>query len=127
MKKVLIILLLISALGLIAAQDPTPTTFEWQDVFKMLILLIVAAFGAPITQLIKNLLKVEDRWALIITGVVAAILAVLQMWLAGILDFSTVTTENFPAMFFAVFSVATIYYAWLKNSPSVFGKGFLLK
>ena len=105
----------------------------WQNIFKGLIILIVAIGGAPVTQLIKigltKLFKqvIEDRFALIVTGVVAAGFAVLEMWISGILNFGTITLENFPATFFAVFSVATIYYAWLKNSPSFFGEGKLLK
>lgn len=105
----------------------------WQNVFKVLIMLVVAAAGAPFTQLIKLALTkifkqvIEDRYALIVTGVVAAGFAVLEMWLSGVLKFGTITLENFPATFFAVFSVATIYFAWLKNSPSFFGEGGLLK
>ena len=105
----------------------------WQNVFKGVIILVVALGGAPVVQLIKigltKLFKqvIEDRFALIITGVVAAGFAVLEMWISGILKFGTITLENFSATFFAVFSVATIYFAWLKNSPSFFGEGGLLK
>lgn len=105
----------------------------WQNIFKGVILVIVALGGAPVTQLIKiglsKLFKkvIEDRFALVVTGVVAAGFAVLEMWLSGILKFSAITLENFPATFFAVFTVATVYYAWLKNSPSFFGEGGLLK
>lgn len=105
----------------------------WQDVFKAIIILIVAAAGAPVTQLIKigltKLFKkvIEDRIALVITGIVAAIFAVLEMWLSGVLDFTVITLQNFPTTFFAVFTVATVYYAWLKNSPGFFGSGGLLK
>ena len=127
MKRLFLALLLIASLGLVAFQTAEPVTYSWQDVFKTLILLVVAALGAPVTQLLKNLFKVEDRIALLITGVVAAVFAVLEMFLAGVLDFDALTLQNFPNAFFAVFSVATIYYALLKNSENFFGQGFLLK
>lgn len=107
--------------------------FTYQDVFKMLILLIVAAGGAPITQLIKAGLAalfkrpIEDRLALFITGVVAAGIAVLEMFLSGVLQLDLITLENFPSAFFAVFTVATIYYKLLIGSEGFFGKGFILR
>ncbi len=105
----------------------------WQDVFKAIIILIVAAAGAPVTQLIKigltKLFKkvIEDRIAILITGIVAAVFALLEMWLSGVLDFEAITLQSFPATFFAVFTVASVYFAWLKNSPSFFGRGGLLR
>jgi hypothetical protein len=105
----------------------------WQNVFKFIIMAIVALGGAPFTQLVKQGLGklfnkvVEDRWALIVTGLVSAGFAVLEMWLSGVLNFGTITLDSFPATFFAVFTVATVYYAWLKNSPSLLGGGGLLK
>jgi hypothetical protein len=105
----------------------------WQDVFKAIILLLIAALGSPFTQLVKNLLSkafgkpVEDRPALVVTGGVAAIFAVLEMWLSGVLDFSVLTLQSFPTAFFAVFTVASVYYAWLKGSESILGRGGLLK
>lgn len=111
---------------LIAADDPDPG-FYWEDVLKTLILLFVAMVGSPVTQLLKNILKIEDRWAFALTGVVAAGFAILQMWLSGVLDFSAITLDNFPNAFFAVFTVATAYYQLLKESKGFFGEGFLLK
>jgi len=105
----------------------------WQDVFKLIILLIIAAAGAPVTQLIKNGLSalfkkpVEDRPAIVLTVIVAAGIAVLEMWLSGVLDFSTITLQTFPTTFFAVFSVASLYYGWLKGSETLFGRKLLLK
>ena len=105
----------------------------WQNVLKAVIMLVIAIGGAPVTQLIKvgltKLFKqvIEDRFALILTGVVAAGFAVLEMWLSGILKFGDITLNSFPATFFAVFTVATVYFAWLKNSPTFFGEGGLLK
>lgn len=105
--------------------DITPNS--WQDILKLVIMVVAAAAGSPVTQALKNLFKIEDRWALIVTGAISAVFAVVEMWLSGVLRFSDITVESFPASFFAVFSVATVYYAWLKNSPTFFGKKALLK
>lgn len=104
----------------------------WQDVFKIVIMLFVAAAGAPFTQWVKLLLSkafdtpVRDRIALIITGVVSAIFGVLEMWLSGVLNFSLLTLDNFPTAFMAVFTISTIYFAWLKDSKGFFGQRALL-
>lgn len=112
------------------AEDPS---LEWREIFKIVIIAIVALVGSPITQFLKTLLSkilgkpVEDRAALVLSGLVAGLFAVAEMALAGVLDVSSFYLENFPATFFAVFTVATIYYAWMKESPSFFGRRFLLK
>lgn len=108
--------------------DPT-----WANVFKFLIILFVAIAGAPFIQWVKialtKLLKkpVQDSLALLITGIVAAVFAVLEMWLSGVLNFKLITLETFPSTFFAVFSVATVYFSLLKGVEGFFGKGTLLK
>lgn len=105
----------------------------WQDVFKIVIMLVVAAAGSPITQLFKNGLSkafkkpIEDRWALVLTAGVAGLVGILELWLSHALDFSTITVDNFPQAFFMVMSVSTIYFGWLKGSESFFGRKALLK
>jgi hypothetical protein len=105
----------------------------WNDVFTTVILLIIALFGAPITQIFKNLLTmifkktIEDRWALLLTAVVAAGLAIAEQILAGVLNFKLIDPKSFPSFFGAVFTLATMYYSAMKNSTGVLGKGLLLK
>jgi hypothetical protein len=100
---------------------------QWQDVFKAVIIVVIAVAGAPITQLLKNAFKVKDQLALLLTGVVAAGIAVLEMWLSHLLVFSDITLDSFPNTFFAVMTVATFYYGLLKGTEGVFGKKLLLK
>jgi len=100
---------------------------SWNDVFKYVIMGIIALLGSPLTQWLKNQFKLEDRWALLLTGVVAAAFALGEMTLAQAINWKEFNLENFPAIFAGVFSLATVYYAWLKNSPSFFGQGGLLK
>ncbi len=117
---------------LTAFQDGDPSS-DWQEIFKLVIIAITALIGAPITQFLKNLLSkilgkpFEDRAALVLSGLVAGLFALAEMYLAGVLDVSSFYLENFPATFFAVFTVATVYYAWMKESPGFFGRRFLLK
>ncbi|MDD1750433.1 MAG: hypothetical protein LUO89_11230 [Methanothrix sp.] len=99
----------------------------WRDVLKGIIMLIVAAAGSPFTQLIKNMLKLEGRQALLLTGVVAGLFALLEMWLSGVLKFSEITIDNFPFAFTSVMTVATFYYGLLKGAEGFFGKKALLK
>lgn len=100
---------------------------NWNDVFRYVIMGVIALLGSPFTQWLKNQLKLEDRWALVLTGVVSAVFAVGEMLLANVINWADFTVQNFPSVFFAVFSLATIYYGWLKNSPSLLGRGGLLK
>lgn len=132
MKKLFGFLVLLITLSLFLMafkplQEAQPAAVGWRDVFKMLIFLVTAAAGAPIAQLFKNLLGANDRWALVVTGAVAGILAFLELWLSKVLDFSKLTLETWPTAVMLVFGVATVYYAWFKNSSSFFGQGGLLK
>lgn len=102
-------------------------TVTWQSVFQTIIFLIIGLAGAPITQVFKNLLKIEDRWALVLTGIVAAILAVAEMFLSGALKWAEISPEMFPIYFAQVMALASIYYGWMKNSGSRLGAGGLLK
>jgi len=108
-------------------------TATWNGVFFLIIALITGLVGSPIIQGIKNGLSavigkpVEDRWAMLIAGAVSAGLAVLEMWLAGQLNFAEINPDNFPTTFLAVYGAANIYYGWFKNSTSKLGQGLLLK
>ncbi len=122
---VLILFVLLPTMAMRPFQGAAGVT--WQDVFKAVIMIVVALAGSPITQLLKNALKIEDRLALLLTGAVSAGIAVLELWLSHTLVFSAITVDNFPNTFFLVFSVATVYYGLLKGSEGILGKGFLLR
>jgi len=98
----------------------------WNDIFRFVIMALIAFLGSPVTQWLKNQFKLEDRWALLLTGVVAAIFALGEMTLAQVINWKDFNLENFPAVFAGVFTLATVYYQWLKNSPSKLGAGGLL-
>lgn len=105
---------------------------DWRNIILLVIAGLVALFGAPIIQLIKNALSavlkkpVEDRWAVALAMVVAGALALLEMWLTGQLDGVVITRDNFPTFFAGVYAVAQIYYGLFKNSNNILGKTALL-
>jgi len=100
---------------------------NWNDIGRYLVMGLIALLGSPVTQWLKNQFKLEDRWALLLTGVVATVFALGEMTLAQAIDWKAFNLANFPAIFAGVFTLASVYYAWLKNSPSKLGAGGLLK
>lgn len=100
---------------------------NWNDILRYVIMGLIALLGSPVTQWLKIQFKLEDRWALLLTGVIAAAFALGEMTLAQAIDWKTFNMNNFPAVFAAVFTLGTVYYQWLKDSPSILGFGGLLK
>ena len=105
----------------------------WRDVFVLVIMLLVALFGAPITQLFKNLLSllfkkvVENKWAVLLSAVVAVLLALLELWLNGQIHLFALTPTTFPAFIAAVFAVAQVYYQLFNEDATALGTAGLLK
>lgn len=88
----------------------------WQDVIVWAVIGVTFLFGAPIIELIKQglskLFKVEikDKLAVFVALVVAAGLALLQMFLSGLLSSWPISLDTFPEFLSAVFGVATVYF-----------------
>jgi hypothetical protein len=105
----------------------------YQAVFNTIIVLLTGLLGSPITQAVRlglnKLFKtvIDGRWALVLTGIMAAVLAVADMLLSSALNLSQINQQNFPTVFFAVFSLATFYFGLFKGSEGFLGRGFLLK
>lgn len=127
MKLKFVLFLVIVAVLLVAANPLQEATNQWRDIFTVIIGLVIAALGSPITQALKNLLGWSEKAALVLTVVVAGVIAVLEIFLSGQFNFGDLTMTNFPQVFFMVFSVATIYYGLLKASEGFFGRKTLLK
>lgn len=106
---------------------------NYREIITWVIMVLVAFLGAPITQIFKNLLSaifkkiVEEKWALLLSAFVACGVALLEMWLSGQLAGWTLTPENFPSYFTAVFTVSQIYYNLFKSSSNILGTKALLK
>jgi len=100
---------------------------EWQEILMWVVGILILLLGSPLTQWLKNKIGIKNQWALVLTGLVSAAVASLELWLGGLLDFSLLSIETFPAMFTLVFTVATVYFKLLKGTDSFLGARFLLK
>ena len=102
----------------------------WNDVFVWVIMIIVLLAGAPVSQLIKLAMQkifgvtIYDVWAVVVTGIAAFLLAMLDMWLSGKL--SGVTVGTFPAWLSGILFVASMYWQLFKGSETFLGAGGLL-
>lgn len=126
LKRILLFIMILSLAAMAFlpfAQDENP----WRNIFTTVIGLIAMLLGAPVTQWLKNVLKVKDKLAVLLTGLVAVILAFAELFLLGMLGLESFTLENFPAAFTAVFTVATFYYHLLKDVDNGLGANGLLK
>ena len=100
---------------------------EWRDVLQFIITLLIGLIGVPITQAFKNYFHFEDKPAIILTAVIAGLMALLEVWLSGQVAFESITVKNFPEFFGLIFAVGTIYYHLMKNNAGVFGQRFMIK
>lgn len=100
---------------------------DWSEVLKYVVFGIVAILGSPLTQWLKNQFKLVDRWALVLTGVVSAVFALVEVTVAQLVNWQSVTLQTFPNVFFLVFGISTIYFAWFKGTDSILGTRGLLK
>lgn len=103
-----------------------PEDSGWHTIFEWVIGVVLILLGAPLTQVIKVKLGWSNKLALLLTAVVATVIAVAELVLTQALDFQSFTLENFPYAFGVVFSAATIYYQLLKGSDTIFGTRLLL-
>lgn len=126
MKRILLFIMVLSFMTMAfmpLQQDENP----WRNIFTTVIGLILMLLGAPLTQWLKNILNVQDKLALLLTGLVAVVLALAELFLSGILGIESFTLENFPLAFTSVFTVATFYYHLFKDADNVLGSRGLLK
>ncbi len=98
----------------------------WRGIFEWAIGILLMLLGAPLTQFIKVKLNLKDKMALLLTAVVATVIAIAELLLADALQWTSFSLENFPLAFSAVMTVATFYYQLLKGSDSLLGHGLLL-
>jgi uncharacterized membrane protein YeaQ/YmgE (transglycosylase-associated protein family) len=96
---------------------------EWQEIFTILITLIIGVLGSGLTEYFKNKLGWDEKAAVVLTGVIAAVLGALQIFLSGAFGFGDLTWETLPALIGLIFTAATLYYKLLKGSAvSLFGR-----
>lgn len=126
MKRILLLIMVLAVMSMAFSplqQDENP----WRTIFTTVIGLVLMLLGAPLSQWFKNILKVQDKMALLLTGLVAVALAFAELFLLGVLGLQSFTLDNFPAAFTAIFTVATFYYHLLKDVDNGLGAKGLLK
>lgn len=89
----------------------------WQDVLYYVVPIAIGFLGVPLTQFLKGKLGIDGKYALLLTYVVAGLLAVTQLVLMKQLDIGNITPETLPATFGLVFATATAYYKFLVSKP----------
>lgn len=99
----------------------------WNDLFQLVILLAVGLLGVPVTQFLKNWLGWKDKAALGLTAGIAFVVAGLEVYLSGLVNFANLGLQDIPGLFGLLFTTATVYYKLLCGSSSFFGKGFVLQ
>lgn len=127
MRRIVLFGLIIVALFLIAAAPLQEVGQSYREIFTIVLGLLIAALGSPITQFLKNKLGWSEKAGVMVTIVVAGVVALLEIFLSGQLNLGDLTLETFPQVFFMVFSIASIYYGLLKSTAGFFGRGALLK
>lgn len=106
---------------------------NWHDIILLVIAGLVALFGSPIIQLIKNFLSwvikkpIKEGWAFLVATILAGGLSVLEMFLTGQLKEFQITLSTFPEFFAVVFLMAQGYFAIFKNTTSNLGQKLLLR
>lgn len=100
---------------------------NWSDLFQLVILLVIGLLGVPVTQALKNWLGWKDKAALGLTAGIAFVVAALEVYLSGLVNFAGLGLQDIPGLFGLLFTTATVYYKLLCGTSGFFGEGFVLK
>jgi len=84
--------------------------------FMTIVPLFVGWLGMGLTNYLKTKLGWEDKLAVGLTALVAAVLAGLQLFVAGQFDADMFVLENLPGTFGLVFTAATLIYKGLNKN-----------
>lgn len=87
---------------------------NWHGLFMLVVTLLTGVLGIPATQYLKEKLGWSDTHALLLTGVVAFVLALAEVLLSGAVGLSEITLQNFPYIVGTIFAVASGFYKFLR-------------
>ena len=85
------------------------------DIFNYIVMGALGLLGSPLIGWIKSKLGWEDRWAVLLSGAVAVVLAIAELFIAGSLTLEMFTLENFAVAFTAVYTAAQVWYGLFKE------------
>ena len=77
---------------------------------EMFLSLMVGIVAVPLIQLIKGWLKLDGKWALVLTAAVSVVLALVGLFLYGKVTLADFNWAELPEVFGLVFSTATVVY-----------------
>ena len=80
------------------------------EILRYLVMGALGLLGSPFIEWIKNKLGWEARWAVLLAGAVAVVLAFAELFLAGSLTLEMFTLENFAVAFSAVYAASQVWY-----------------
>ena len=92
---------------------------NWAEILRYVVMGILALLGSPLIGWIKEKLGWEDRYAVLLAGLVSVVLAVAELFLAGELTLAMFTVENFGVALAAVYSVAQIWFGLFKERQTL--------
>lgn len=96
------------------------------DVHTILVWLITIAtgfVGIPIVQFIKNRLGWDDNWARLLTGTIAVLFTLAELFITGQLAWADLTMTNFVWVFTTVYAIASTFYGVLIGDRIAKAKG----
>ena len=85
------------------------------DVFNYVVMGALALLGSPLIGWLKSKLGWEDRWAVLLAGGVATVLAFAELFIAGSLTLEMFTLANFGVAFSAVYAAAQVWFGLFKE------------
>ena len=81
-----------------------------QELILWLLAVVTGLIGMPIVQFVKNRLGWEDNAALLLSGAIATVLALVQLFATGALGLGDFTLANFALVFTTVMTAANVFY-----------------
>ena len=85
------------------------------EIFNYVVMGGLGLLGSPLIGWIKKKLGLEARWAVLLAGAVAVVLAFVELFLAGSLTLEMFTLENFAVAFSAVYATSQVWYGLFKE------------
>ena len=88
---------------------------DWSEVLNYVIMVLLGLLGGkPLVDWLKEKLGWEDIYVVILTGAVAAVVAIAELFLAGSLTLEMFTLENFAVVWSLVYSASQVWYSIFK-------------
>ena len=89
---------------------------DWSQILNYVIMTLLGLLGGkPLIDWLKEKLGWEDLYVAILAAVVAVVVAVAELFLAGELSLEMFTLENFAIAWTAVYSASQAWYSVFKD------------